>query len=163
MSIFSALFLLLFSTSHPKSVTHPSRVDPALLEYPSLFSSIRTTGAEFSPEVRALEGSRVRFRAYALFSPCPEGGLFLTRTPEARLHPDDEETLPWDAVAAFFRSRMKTASIPRVPVVEGTLRLGNRRIGDETVILVLEDAVLSRSEPRERPLAYPVVSASHYG
>lgn len=145
MSTFSALLLVLLSMSRTKGPAHPTRVAPALLDYSNLFSSVKTTGAEFSPQVRALEGSRVRFQAFALFSPRPLGGLFMTRTPEARLHPDDEETLPWDAAGVIWRRRVKSAAIPRRPVVEGTLRLGNRKMGEETVILVLEDAVLSRN------------------
>lgn len=40
------------------------------------------------------------------------------------------------------------AAVPKRPTLEGTLRLGSRRLGDESVILVLEDAVPWLPPPR---------------
>lgn len=114
---------------------------PPLLDFDRLFARVAVTGAELAPDVKALDGARVRLRGWAVHEPRPEGGLFLTRTPVQRLHPDDEETLPWDAVAVVFREGLELPPVPDRPTVEGTLRLGNRRVGVETVILVLEDAV----------------------
>jgi len=34
--------------------------------------------------------------------PVPDGGLSPTRLPHERLHPDDEETLPWDSVGILW-------------------------------------------------------------
>jgi hypothetical protein len=111
------------------------------LAWDDFFAKVETTGATFSDRIRALDGTRVVLRGYAVVDPKPEGGLFLTRFPEARLHPDDEDTLPWDSVGVVWRKSRKLPAIPRQPTIEGTLRLGNRELGTETVILVLEDAV----------------------
>jgi hypothetical protein len=71
----------------------------------------------------------------------PKGGLYLTRNPEAKLHPDDEDTLPWDAVGVLWKRGVRIGRVPLRPSIEGTLRVGNRQVGTETVILVLEDAI----------------------
>jgi hypothetical protein len=104
------------------------------------FAKVESTGATFSDRIRALDGTRVVLRGYAVFDPKPEGVL-LTHFPEAKLHPDDEDTLPWDSVGVVWRKGRKLPAIPKQPTIEGTLRLGNREIGTEAVILVLEDAV----------------------
>src|SRR5262245_52946537 len=85
--------------------THADRKPdaPPKLDWSTLFSRVGVEGAEFSETARSLDGKRVRFRGYALASPIPDGGLFLTRAPEGRLHPDDEDTLPWDAVAVLWK------------------------------------------------------------
>lgn len=121
---------------------------PPLLEHTALFGRIATTGAEFSDEARKLEGSRVRFRAFAVIEPRPSGVVYLTRTPEARLHPDDEDTLPWDSIAALFREGRSPSKLSTRIVVEGVLRLGNRMVAGETVVAVLEDAEIV--SPRKR-------------
>jgi hypothetical protein len=118
-----------------------SSADVPSLDADALFAKVGPTGAEFRREVKALEGKRVRYRGYAVVEPVPEGGLYLTRLPHERLHPDDAETLPWDAVGLRWRQGLSPAAVPRRPSVEGTLRLGSARLGGETVILVLEDAV----------------------
>lgn len=111
------------------------------LTWDDFFAKVETTGATFSDRLRALDGKRVVLRGFAVADPKPEGGLFLTRFPEAKLHPDDEDTLPWDSVGVVWRKGRKLPAIPKQPTIEGTLRLGNRGLGTETVILVLEDAV----------------------
>ncbi|MDX9734560.1 MAG: hypothetical protein RBU36_10560 [Thermoanaerobaculia bacterium] len=118
-----------------------SSADVPFLDWDGLFVEVRPTRAELRSEVRALEGRRVRFRGHAVVQPVPAGGLFLTRRPHERLHPDDAESLPWDAVGLVWRTGLSLNAVPRRPSVEGTLRLGSRRLGDETVLLVLEDAV----------------------
>ena len=125
----------------PAASAVSSSADVPLLDWETLFARVAVTGAEFRADVKALEGKRVRFRGYAILEPVPAGGLFMTRLPHERLHPDDEETLPWDAIGLVWRKGVAAASVPRRPTVEGTLRLGNRRLGEETVILLLEDAV----------------------
>ncbi len=112
-----------------------------LLDWDGLFVEVRPTRAELRDEVKALEGKRVRIRGHAVLQPVPNGGLFLTRRPHERLHPDDAESLPWDAVGLVWRNGLSLHAVPRRPTVEGTLRLGSRRLGEETVLLVLEDAV----------------------
>ena len=111
------------------------------LSWDDFFAKVETTGATFSDRIRALDGTRVVVRGYAVVDPKPDGGLYLTRFPEARLHPDDEDTLPWDSVGVVWRKGRKLPAIPKQPTIEGTLRLGNRGLGTETVILVLEDAI----------------------
>lgn len=111
------------------------------LDWDDFFARVETTGATFSDRICALDGTRVALRGYAVVDPKPDGGIFLTRFPEARLHPDDEDTLPWDSVGVVWRKGRKLPAIPKQPTIEGTLRLGNRELGTETVILVLEDAV----------------------
>lgn len=118
-----------------------SSADVRLLDWNRLFSTIAITGAGFREEVKALEWRRVRSRGHAVVQPVPDGGLFLTRLPHERLHPDDAESLPWGAIGLVWRKGLAMPAVPRRLTVEGTLRLGNRRIGGEVVILVLEDAV----------------------
>jgi hypothetical protein len=114
---------------------------PPRVDWPMLFSRISVTGAQFSAKAKALDGKRVVVRGNGVPEPRPEGGVFLTRGATGRLHPDDEETLPWDAGAALWRKGLDVREVPARPSIEGTLRLGNRRIGSETVVFVLEDAV----------------------
>lgn len=111
------------------------------LTWADFFAKVETTGATYSDRLKALDGQRVILRGNAVQDPKPEGGLYLTRNPEARLHPDDEDTLPWDSVGVVWRKGLKIAAVPSRPSIEGTLRVGNRHVGTETVILVLEDAV----------------------
>ena len=114
---------------------------PPTIDWREMFSSVSVSGAEYSPGVTALQGKRVRLRGWAVVEPVPPGGLFLTRVPSERLHPDDEETLPWESAVVVWKAGISVPPVPARPTVEGTLRLGNRRIGAETVILTLEDAV----------------------
>lgn len=118
------------------------------IDWSGFFSLVSVKGAEYAPPLRALEGKRVRLRGNAVLEPMPPGGIFLTRVPSERLHPDDEETLPWDSVAVMWRPGIVLPPIPPRPTVEGILRLGNRRIGAENVILTLEDSL---------PVVSPVV------
>lgn len=111
------------------------------LTWADFFAKVETTGATFSDRLKALDGQRVVLQGNAVQDPKPEGGLYLTRNPEARLHPDDEDTLPWDSVGVVWRKSLQVTSVPSRPLIEGTLHLGNRQVGTETVILVLEDAV----------------------
>jgi hypothetical protein len=111
------------------------------IDWSGFFSLVSVKGAEYAPRLKALEGKRVRLRGHAVLEPMPPGGIFLTRVPSERLHPDDEETLPWDSVAVMWKLGITLPPIPARPTVEGKLRLGNRRIGAENVILTLEDAV----------------------
>lgn len=131
----------LHATAAPVPPPVASSADVPLLDWDGLFSSVSASGAEFKPEVKALEGKRVRLRGYAVVQPVPPGGLFLTRLPHERLHPDDAESLPWDAVGMIWRKGLSLAAVPKRPTLEGTLRLGTRRLGDESVILMIEDAV----------------------
>jgi hypothetical protein len=137
---------------HPTSAPAPPPVSSSagvpLLDWDGFFSSVSASGARFKPEVKALEGKRVRLRGYAVVQPVPPDGLFLTRLPHERLHPDDAESLPWDAVGLLWRKGLTMAAVPKRPTLEGTLRLGSRRLGDESVILVLEDAVPWLPPPR---------------
>lgn len=130
---------------HPTAAPAPppvsSSADVPLLDWEGLFSRVGATGAEFRPEVKALDGRRVRLRGYAVVQPVPPDGLFLTRLPHERLHPDDAESLPWDAIGLLWRKGFSLKAVPKRPTFEGTLRLGTRRLGEESVILVLEDAV----------------------
>ena len=128
-------------TAPPAPPPVSSSADVPLLDWDGFFSSVSTSGAQFKSEVRALEGKRVRLRGYAVVQPVPPGGLFLTRLPHERLHPDDAESLPWDAVGLLWRKGVSLAAVPKRPTFEGTLRLGTRSLGEESVILVLEDAV----------------------
>ena len=110
------------------------------LSWAGFFARIESTGATFSERMRTLDGKRVVLRGYAVKDPVPPGGLYLTHFPEGRLHPDDEDSLPWDSVGVVWRKGARIPAIPTQPTIEGTLRLGNRELGTETVILVLEDA-----------------------
>ena len=111
------------------------------LTWSDFFAKVESTGATFSERMRALDGTRIVLRGYAVADPRPVGGLYLTHYPEGKLHPDDEDTLPWDSIGVVWKKGTKLPTIPKQPSIEGTLRLGNRDLGTETVILVLEDAV----------------------
>jgi hypothetical protein len=140
-----ALFLPLEETLHaaPPAPAPARNASEALphLGWDDFFSKVESTGATFSDRMRALDGTRVVVRGFAVLDPKPDGGLYLTHYPEGRLHPDDEDTLPWDSVGVVWKKGRKIPAIPKQPSIEGTLHLGNRELGTETVILVLEDAV----------------------
>lgn len=112
-----------------------------LIDWPEFFSFVRPARVEISAKLRQLDGKRVRLRGHSLLEPQPRGGVFLTRLPAGRLHPDDFDTLPWDAVAVLWRPGLELPQIPNRPTVEGVLRLGNRQVEGENVFLLLEDAV----------------------
>ncbi len=133
--VLAAALLLSPSTAGTANPSTPT------IDWDGFFSRVSVKGAEYAPQLKALEGKRVRLRGHAVLEPMPPGGIFLTRVPSERLHPDDEETLPWDSVAVTWRSGITLPPIPPRPTVEGTLRLGNRRLGAENVILSLEDAI----------------------
>jgi hypothetical protein len=146
-----AATLLAFTLLSSRGAGASAPAPPASrVEWREFFSKVTTEGAEFSEKLRSLEGKRVLLRGYAIFEPRPDGGLYLTRFPEGKLHPDDEETLPWDAVGVVWRKGIHLPKIPPYPTVEGTLRLGNRQLGTETVILLLEDALPARAAPANR-------------
>jgi len=111
------------------------------LTWEDFFAKVESTGATYSDRLKELDGQRVVLKGNAVLEPRPEGGLYLTRNPESRLHPDDEDTLPWDSVGVLWRKNVRVARVPSRPSIEGTLRVGNRQVGTETVILVLEDAI----------------------
>lgn len=137
-------------TTHtsPKSTGPKQKAPDSLphLTWADFFAKVETTGATYSERLKALDGQRVVLKGNAVQDPKPEGGIYLTRNPEARLHPDDEDTLPWDSVGVVWRKGFKVAAVPPRPSIEGTLRVGNRQVGTETVILVLEDAVPHREK-----------------
>ena len=135
---FAAFVLLVSSTAFGAGASAPA---PPRIDWSDFFAKVETTGATFSERMHALDGKRVVLRGYAVVDPKPEGGLYLTHFPGAKLHPDDEDTLPWDSVGVVWRKGRKIPPVPIQPTIEGTLRLGNRELGTETVILVLEDAV----------------------
>lgn len=111
------------------------------LTWPQLFSKVSATGAEFSETARSLEGKRVLLRGHAVARGASAAHLYLASSPAAPLHPDDYDTLPWDAAGVVWRKGLALPQIPPRPTIEGTLRLGSRKLGEETVVLVLEDAV----------------------
>ena len=104
--------------------------------------------AVFSDRLKALEGQRVRLRGYSVTRPPIPGALFLTRIPYAESDPHqdgDELDLPYDAVGVVWRKAITLPPVPRYPTVEGVLRLGNRTLGGQIVIVTLEDAVPGHS------------------
>lgn len=138
----------LLATSPPTpaqvSRTGPKQKSPDSLPHLAwndFFAKVESTGATYSDRLKELDGKRVVLRGNAVQEPKPAGGLYLTRHPETRLHPDDEDTLPWDAVGVVWRKSVRVTGVPSRPSIEGTLRVGNRQVGTETVILVLEDAI----------------------
>lgn len=64
------------------------------LTWADFFAKVESTGATYSGRLKELDGQRVVLMGNAVVEPKPDGGLYLTRNPEARLHPDDEDTLP---------------------------------------------------------------------
>ncbi|MBV9493234.1 MAG: hypothetical protein JOZ54_03225 [Acidobacteria bacterium] len=111
------------------------------LEWGTFHSSMTAQGITFSDPIKALDGQRVRLRGYAVTYPRLDGGLFLTRFEHEDPHGVEEHDLPFDAVGVVWRKGIALPPVPRRPTVEGTLRLGNRRFGEEFVSMTLEDAV----------------------
>jgi hypothetical protein len=136
--------------------TNPKQYRPDSLPHltwADFFAKVESTGATYSDRLKELDGHRVVLKGNAVLEPRPEGGLYLTRNPEARLHPDDEDTLPWDSVGVLWRKSVRVPRIPSRPSIEGTLRVGNRQVGTETVILVLEDAIPHVEKSGTAPIA----------
>jgi hypothetical protein len=140
------LAIVLALTSSPASASSKSiEPVPPTIDWPDFFSSVKPEGVVISDRLRQLDGKRVRIRGYSLAEPAPKGGLFLTRLPAGRLHPDDFDTLPWDSVAVLWRPGLPLPAVPLRPTIEGTLRLGNRMVEGENVFLLIEDAVPATS------------------
>lgn len=118
---------------------------PPTIDWPEFFASVSTTqGVVFSNRLKALEGERVRLRGYSVTKPPIPGALLLTRIPYAESDPHqdgDELDLPYDAVGVVWRKAIAVPPVPRYPTVEGVLRLGNRTLGRQIVVVILEDAV----------------------
>jgi hypothetical protein len=125
------------------------------LTWNDFFAKVQSTGATFSDRLCALDGARVVVRGYAVVDPRPAGGIYLTHFPEGKLHPDDEDTLPWDSIGVVWKKGREVPAIPKQPSIEGTLHLGNRELGTERVILVLEDAVphVEKAPKTPKPVA----------
>ncbi len=138
----------------PNSTGPKQKVPDSLphLTWADFFAKVETTGATYSDRLKELDGQRVVLKGNAVQDPKPEVGIYLTRNPEARLHPDDEDTLPWDSFGVVWRKGLKVAAVPSRPSIEGTLHVGNRQVGTETVILVLEDAVPHLEKARSASL-----------
>jgi hypothetical protein len=69
------------------------------------------------------------------------GGLLLTKSSFSDPHAVDETDVPFDAVGILWRTGIALPPVPARPTIEGTLRLGNRTLGEQVVVLTLEDAV----------------------
>lgn len=111
------------------------------ITWAQFFDRVTAQGITYTEELNALEGKRVRIRGYAVAHPRPAGKLFLTRFEHNDPHGVEEHDLPFDAVVAVWRKGIEVPPIPLRPTVEGTLRLGNNRLGaDQVVTVTLEDA-----------------------
>lgn len=114
----------------------------AVIGWDMFYESVRASGLTFSEGMKALEGRRVRLRGHSVGHPRIEGGLLLTRFEHEDPHGVEEHDLPFDAVAVLWRSGIDLPPVPRRPTVEGVLRLGNRRIGEDVIVTVtIEEAV----------------------
>ncbi|MBK5259262.1 MAG: hypothetical protein JJE51_06695 [Thermoanaerobaculia bacterium] len=112
------------------------------IDWPRFFSTINASGVTYSDELKALEGKRVRLRGYSVLYPKPDGAIFVTCFGHSDPHGVEEHDLPFDAVAVIWRKELEIPPVPLRPTVEGTLRLGNRRFGEnEVVTITLEDAI----------------------
>jgi hypothetical protein len=122
---------------------------PVSIDWRDFFASAGPRGVVFSERMKALEGRRVRVRGFPLRRENWIGGLFLTQLSYVESDPhgaDAEVDLPFDAVGVVWkkvgRAEEKLPQADRV-TVEGVLRLGNRRLGEQVVIVSLDDAVVS--------------------
>lgn len=141
MTVVLSLLLIL----EPGASRRPApALPPPEISWASFFASVTTQGVIFSEQLKALEGQRVRLRGFSVVNPPLPGGLVLTRIPfvESDPHgPGAELDLPFDAVGVVWRETIALPPVPRRPTVEGTLRLGNRSLGGQIVVMTLEDAV----------------------
>ncbi|MFA6956856.1 MAG: hypothetical protein WC538_13390 [Thermoanaerobaculia bacterium] len=110
------------------------------IDWPGFFPRQSATGVTYSEELRKLEGKRVILRGYAVSLPAIDGGILLTRFQHDDPHDVQERDLPFDAVAVIWNDAVDVGPVPVRPTVVGTLRLGNTRVGDETVVVTLEAA-----------------------
>lgn len=117
---------------------------PPRIEWPMFFSRVTTAGVTYAPALKDLDGQRVVLRGFTVQNPRIDGGILMTAAPFEDPHEVAETDVPFDAVAVVWRTGLDLPPIPGHPSVEGTLRLGNRRFGDETVCITLEDAVPAR-------------------
>lgn len=114
---------------------------PVTIDWPDFFSRVSTLGLEYSERLRALEGQRVRLRGFSISHPRVPGGVLLSRDPYSDPHDVEETDVPYDAVGVLWRKSIPIPAVPARPTVEGTLSLGNHTLGDQTVAILLEDAV----------------------
>jgi hypothetical protein len=122
------------------SISAPAEPAPPRIDWTGFFSTLSATGMTYSEGLRKLEGKRVVLRGYAAVLPAFDGGVFLTRFQHDDPHDVDERDLPFDAVAVIWDGAVDVERVPARPSVIGTLRLGNRIVGNETVALTLEAA-----------------------
>jgi hypothetical protein len=134
VNLAAALFILLVSS-------RPAAAPPPSITWPEFFAHVGNQGLEYSDTLRALEGKRVQLRGYAIVSPAVPGGLLLGRDASSELHDVDEIEVPYDAVGVLWKKGLALPRIPARPTVEGTLRLGNHRLGDQAVAILIEDAI----------------------
>ncbi len=149
----TTLILSVLLILEPGAARRPasSAPEPPTIDWPELFASVTVRGVVYSDRIKALDGKRVRFRGYSVVREGRKGGILLTRVPyvESDPHgPDSEFDIPYDAVGVVWRDGLKVPPVPERPTVEGTLRLGNRTVADQIVVLSLEDAV--PTVPRDR-------------
>ena len=111
------------------------------IAWPEFFAHIGNQGLEYSDTLKALDGKRVRLRGYAIPNPAVPGGLLLGRDASSELHDVDEIEVPYDAVGVLWKKGLAPPPVPARPTVEGTLRLGNHRLGEQAVAILIEDAV----------------------
>jgi hypothetical protein len=150
------VFSLLLILEPGGASSRPAPSPVPTIDWPDFFASVSIQGVVFSDRVKALEGHRVRLRGYSVTQPSLPGAVFLTRIPfvESDPHgPGSELDVPFDAVGVVWRSTLTLPPVPKHPTVEGTLRLGNRTLGDSIVVLTLEDAVpvYPKSSAKEDP------------
>jgi len=117
----------------------PSSPAPTI-DWPDFFASVSTQGVVFSERLKALDGRRVRIRGFAVAYPTVPGGLLLSKDPFSDPHAVEETDLPFDAVGILWKPGLRIPAVPARPTVEGVLRLGNRKVGDQIVAIVLDDA-----------------------
>ncbi len=99
----------------PNSTGPKQKVPDSLphLTWADFFAKVETTGATYSDRLKELDGQRVVLKGNAVQDPKPEVGIYLTRNPEARLHPDDEDTLPGIPSASSGGRASRSPPCPR--------------------------------------------------
>lgn len=121
-----------------------SAVSSPTIDWPDFFASVSARGIVYSDRLEALEGKRVRLRGFSVVREDWKRIILVTRFPYVESDPHDSEAeldIPFDAVGIVWRNGVAVPKVPECPTVEGTLLLGNRVVGSQTVAIVLEDAV----------------------
>jgi hypothetical protein len=142
----ATVMLSLLLILEPGAAGRPAPLPPGppLIDWPDFFASVTARGVVYSERLETLSGKRVRLRGYSVVREDWNGAILLTRQRYVESDPhgsDAEFDVPFDAAGVVWRRGLTIPRVPEQPTVEGTLVLGNRSVGSQKVVVLLEDAV----------------------